>query len=53
MANELPNSPDSIFVYVTYDGAINVLVTLDEFVTLYKFVFFFLKVRVDKDRQRD
>lgn len=53
MANELPNSPDSIFVYVTYDWAINVLVALVEFVALYKFVFFLLKVRVDKDRQQD
>ena len=53
MANELPNFPDSIFVYVTYDWAINVLVALEELVTLYKFVFFFLEVRVDKDRQQD
>ena len=53
MANELPNFPDSIFVYVTNDWAINVLVALEELVTLYKFVFFFLEVRVDKDRQRD
>ena len=53
MANELPNSPDSIFVYVTYDWAINVLVALVEFVALYKFVFFLLKVRVDKNRQQD
>ena len=52
-ANELPNSPDSIFVYVTYDWAINVLVALVELVALYKFVFFFLEVRVDKDKQRD
>ena len=49
MANELPNFPDSIFVYVAYDWAINVLVALVELVALYKFVFFFLEVRVDKD----
>ena len=53
MANELPNSLDSICVYVTYGWAINVLVALVELVALYKFVFFFLEVRVDKDRQRD